>query len=263
MKSKKSHFPIISGNLMNNNENVDALEISRFESQSHEWWNRAGNFKPLHDINPVRVRYIRDRAGLCGKSVLDIGCGGGILSEAMAALGANVTGIDRGQAPLNAARHHLQASGLSVSYLQSTAEAMAASHASSFDIVTCLEMLEHVPEPRSIIHACKILVKPGGDVFFATLNRNPKSFLLAIVGAEYLMRLIPRGTHTYSRFITPAEMTCWLQQAGLIPQHITGMHYNPLFRSCSLGGKPDVNYLVHARRPESIKSAPAVPLDAQ
>jgi len=235
-------------------ENVDAIEISRFESRSYGWWDPRGDFKPLHDINPVRVRYINERAALCGKSVLDIGCGGGILSEAMAALGATVTGIDQGEAPLNAARHHLLESGLQVSYLQTTAEALAETHALSFDVVTCLEMLEHVPNPSSVINACKTLVKPGGDMFFATLNRNPKSFLLAIVGAEYLMRLIPRGTHTYSRFIKPAEMTLWMRQAGLIPQNIMGMHYNPLFRTCSLGGNLDINYLVHAKRPQSSKS---------
>ena len=243
----------ISHNNMKKNENVDSAEISKFESQSHGWWNPQGDFKPLHDINPVRVRYINERAALCGKSILDIGCGGGILSEAMAALGATVTGIDRGEAPLNAARHHLQKSGQNIcrriNYLQTTAEALAGANTFSFDVVTCLEMLEHVPNPRSVISACKTLVKPGGDVFFATLNRNPKSFLLAIVGAEYLMRLIPRGTHTYSRFIKPAEMTDWMHQAGLIPQNITGMHYNPIFRTCSLGGNQDINYLVHAKRP--------------
>ena len=229
-------------------ENVDVIEISRFESQSHQWWNLRGDFKALHDINPVRVRYINERASLCGKSVLDIGCGGGILSEAMAAMGATVTGIDRGEAPLNAARHHLLKSGLHVRYMQMTAEALAETCASCFDVVTCLEMLEHVPDPRSVINACKTLVKPGGDVFFATLNRNLKSFVLAIVGAEYLMRLIPRGTHTYRRFIKPAEMTSWLRQAGLVPRNITGMHYNPIFRTCSLGANLDINYLVHAKR---------------
>jgi 2-polyprenyl-6-hydroxyphenyl methylase/3-demethylubiquinone-9 3-methyltransferase len=232
-------------------ENVDAVEISRFESRSHGWWDPRGDFKPLHDINPVRVRYIHERAALCGKSVLDIGCGGGILSEAMATLGATVTGIDRGEAPLIAARRHLRESALQVNYLQTTVEDLAETSASVFDVVTCLEMLEHVPNPRSVINACKSLVKPGGDVFFATLNRNPKSFLLAIVGAEYLMRLIPRGTHTYSRFIQPAEMTTWMRQAGLIPQNFMGMHYNPVFRTCSLGGNLDVNYLAHARRPEA------------
>jgi 2-polyprenyl-6-hydroxyphenyl methylase/3-demethylubiquinone-9 3-methyltransferase len=233
---------------MKQNENVDTVEIRKFESQSHDWWNRKGDFKPLHDINPIRVQYIDERASLFGKQVLDIGCGGGILSEAMAARGAIVTGLDRGEAPLNAARHHLIKSGLQVSYLQSTAEDFTETHAGRFDIVTCLEMLEHVPDPRSVIHACKTLVKPGGDVFFATLNRNPKSFLLAIVGAEYLMRLIPIGTHTYRRFIKPAEMRRWMQQTGLVPHDITGMHYNPVFRTCSLGGNLHINYLVHARR---------------
>jgi 2-polyprenyl-6-hydroxyphenyl methylase/3-demethylubiquinone-9 3-methyltransferase len=236
---------------MNKPENVDAIEISRFESQSHEWWNRRGDFKALHDINPVRVRYINERAGLCGKSVLDVGCGGGILSEAMALMGASVTGIDRGEAPLNAARQHLLESGLQISYLQTTAEALAETRASCFDVVTCLEMLEHVPDPRSVINACKTLVKPGGDVFVATLNRNPKSFLLAIVGAEYLIRLIPKGTHTYRRFIKPVEMKRWMQLAGIVPQNITGMHYNPISRTSWLGGNLDINYLVHATRPRA------------
>ena len=230
-------------------ENVDAAEISRFESRSHGWWDPRGDFKPLHDINPVRIRYISERTALCGKSVLDIGCGGGILSEAMAALGAAVTGIDRGEAPLNAARNHLRESGLCVNYLQTTAEALAETREGCFDVVTCMEMLEHVPDPRSVITACKTLVKPAGDVFVATLNRNPKSFLLAIVGAEYLLRLIPMGTHAYSRFITPSEMMLWMQQAGLMPQDVTGMHYNPVFRTCTLGGNTDINYLVHAKRP--------------
>ncbi len=235
---------------MKQNENVDSVEIYKFESQSHDWWNRKGDFKPLHDINPVRVRYIDEHAGLCGKSVLDIGCGGGILSEAMAAVGAVVTGIDRGEAPLNAARHHLLESNLQINYLKATAESLTATHASRFDVVTCLEMLEHVPDPRSVVNACKTLVKPGGDVFFATLNRNPKSFLLAIVGAEYLMRLIPTGTHSYSRFIKPAEISLWVRQAGMIIKDISGMHYNPVFRTCSLGGNLHINYLVYANRPK-------------
>ena len=238
---------------MKKNENVDLIEIAKFESQSHGWWNRKGEFKALHDINPARVAYIDDRAGLCGKTVLDVGCGGGILSEAMAAKGATVTGIDKGETPLETARRHLQESGLQVNYRHTTAEDMAATHPGRFDVVTCLEMLEHVPDPRSVITACQALVKPGGDVFFATLNRNVKSFLLAIVGAEYLLRLIPRGTHTYRRFITPSEMTNWMRQAGLVPQDITGLHYNPVFRTCSLGGNRHVNYLVHARRPRQTE----------
>ena len=239
---------------MKKNENVDFIEIRKFESQSHGWWNRKGEFKALHDINPARVRYIDERASLGGKTVLDIGCGGGILSEAMAAKGAFVIGIDKGEMPLATARQHLQVSGLQVNYLQTTAEDMADTHPGCFDVVTCLEMLEHVPDPQSVIDACKTLVKPGGDVFFATLNRNVKSFLLAILGAEYLLQLIPRGTHTYRRFITPSEMTCWMRQAGLLPQDITGLHYNPVFRSCSLGGNRHVNYLVHARRPRQQES---------
>lgn len=242
---------MISFKTMKKTENVDAVEISRFESQSHQWWNLKGDFKALHDINPVRIRYINERAGLCGKSVLDVGCGGGILSEAMAMMGAGVTGIDRGEAPLKAARHHLLESKLQISYLQTTAEAFAETRVSCFDVVTCLEMLEHVPDPCSVIRACKTLVKPGGDVFVATLNRNPISFLLAIVGAEYLMRLIPKGTHTYSRFIKPAEMRLWMQQEGLIVHNIMGMHYNPISRISRLDGNLNINYLVHAKRPQA------------
>lgn len=230
-------------------ENVDSCEISKFESQSGQWWDLNGDFKALHKINPARLRYIDEGAGLRGRSVLDIGCGGGILSEAMAAKGAAVTGIDRGEAPLRAARRHLQKSGLRVTYLQSTAEELARNRPAAFDVVTCMELLEHVPDPRSIIRACKALVKPGGHVFFATLNRGPASFLLAIVAAEYLLHLLPPGTHSYRRFIKPSEMTEWLKEAGLSVHQITGMHYNPLFQSCRLGGRTDVNYLVHAGRP--------------
>ena len=234
--------------LMLNSENVDSSELSRFESQSRDWWNRNGDFRSLHDINPVRVQYINERATLKGKTVLDIGCGGGILSEAMASLGASVTGIDRGKAAVAAARCHLCTTGLQVTYLELTAENMAMSNPAAFDVITCLELLEHVPDPLSVIQACRTLVKPGGDIFFSTLNRTPQAFLLAIVGAEYVLRLIPRGTHTYCRFIKPVEMIRWLQQAKLIHCETTGMHYHPFSQSCSLGGNLHINYLVHARR---------------
>ncbi len=237
-------------------QNVDAAEISRFESLSQDWWNLRGDFKALHDINPARIRYIDDRSAIRGKTVLDIGCGGGILSEAMAALGAAVTGVDQGEAALNAARRHLNTTGLHVTYLHSTAEALAATRSSCFDVVTCLEMLEHVPDPLSVITAAHTLVKPGGDIFFATLNRNFKSFILAIVGAEYILRLMPIGTHTHRRFIRPAEMAQWIHTAGLDLQDMTGLHYNPFLRACRLGGDLDVNYLVHARRLCTIASDP-------
>lgn len=234
---------------MKHNENIDAAEISKFESQSHLWWDKNGDYKPLHDINPARIPYINERASLQDKTVLDIGCGGGILSEAMAALGATVTGIDPGEAQIKAARSHMIETGHKVSYLKMTAEAMAETTPSSFDVITCLEMLEHVPDPLSVIKASRKLVKPGGHVFFATLNRNPKAFLFAIIGAEYLLGLIPRGTHTYRRFIKPSEMAGWIRHSGLVLQDMTGMHYNPVFRTCYLGGNLHVNYLVHATRP--------------
>lgn len=236
-----------------NAQNVDTAEISRFESLSHDWWNPCGDFSALHDINPARVRYIDDRGAIRGKTVLDIGCGGGILSEAMAGLGASVTGVDQGESALNAARQHLNTTELHVTYLHTTAEAMAASCPSSFDVVTCLEMLEHVPDPLSVVTAVQSLVKPGGDIFFATLNRNFKSFVLAIIGAEYILRLMPIGTHTHRRFIRPAEMAQWIHTAGLDLQDMTGLHYNPFLRTCKLGGNLDVNYLVHARRPTEVK----------
>jgi 2-polyprenyl-6-hydroxyphenyl methylase/3-demethylubiquinone-9 3-methyltransferase len=236
-----------------NTQNVDAAEISRFESLSQDWWNLRGDFKALHDINPARVRYIDDRSAIRGKTVLDIGCGGGILSEAMAGMGASVTGIDQSEAALNTARRHLQTTGRNATFLHITAEALAATSSSCFDVVTCLEMLEHVPDPLSVIAAAHTLVKPGGDVFFATLNRNFKSFILAIVGAEYILRLMPIGTHTHGRFIRPPEMAQWIHTAGLDLQDMTGLHYNPFLRTCKLGGNLDVNYLVHARRLTEVK----------
>ncbi len=226
--------------------NVDAGEISKFEALAHRWWDTQSEFKPLHDINPLRLDFIDRHAPLAGTRVLDVGCGGGILSEGMAARGAQVCGIDMGEAPLSVARLHLLESGLEVDYRHITAEEMADAEPASFDTVTCMEMLEHVPDPASVIDACARLVKPGGHVFFSTLNRNPKSFLFAIVGAEYMLGLLPKGTHEYAKFIRPSELDAWIRRADLHTRDITGMSYNPLTRRYRLGKDVDVNYMVHA-----------------
>jgi 2-polyprenyl-6-hydroxyphenyl methylase/3-demethylubiquinone-9 3-methyltransferase len=225
--------------------NIDDAEIAKFEAMASIWWDKKGVQKALHDINVLRVDYIQKRAPLTGKTVLDVGCGGGILSEAMAGMGADVTGIDAGEAPLAAARMHLKKSGLRVDYHRATAEEYARMHPEGFDVVTCLELLEHVPDPSSVVSACKELVKPGGDVFFATLNRNPKSFLFAIIGAEYILGLVRKGTHKYRKFVKPAELERWGQAAGLTLRDLTGLHYNPFSRKYSLGGNTHVNYLMH------------------
>ena len=228
--------------------NIDEAEIAKFEAMAPIWWDRQGDFKALHDINVLRLDYINQRAPLAGKKVLDAGCGGGILSEAMAELGALVTGIDMGEAALGVARLHLRKSSLQVDYQQATAEQFAESRPGQFDVVTCLELLEHVPDPASVIAACKTLVRPGGDVFFATLNRNLKSFLFAIIGAEYLLGLVRRGTHRYRKFIKPAELKGWALSAGLSFKDLTGLHYNPILKRYSLGGNTHVNYLAHFSR---------------
>ncbi len=226
-------------------ENLDAAEIAKFDALASRWWDPSGEFAPLHDINPLRVDYIRQRADIAGKRVLDVGCGGGILAEALAKAGAEVTGIDMAEAALTVAGLHRQESGVSVTYERSTAEQYAEQHAGTFDVVTCLEMLEHVPQPASVIEACRQLVKPGGDVFFSTINRNPKAFLFAIVGAEYLLRMLPAGTHEYEKFIRPSELEEWSRHAGLELKDSTGLHYNPLTRDYWLGDNIDVNYLMH------------------
>jgi 2-polyprenyl-6-hydroxyphenyl methylase/3-demethylubiquinone-9 3-methyltransferase len=229
--------------MSHHSHNVDPAEVAKFEELASRWWDPHSEFKPLHDINPLRVDYIERRAALAGKQVLDVGCGGGILSEAMARHGARVTGIDMGEAPLSVARLHQYESGVEVDYQRITAEQLAATQPGSFDVVTCLEMLEHVPDPASVIHACAQLVKPGGQVFFSTLNRNPKSYLFAILGAEYLLRLLPKGTHDYRKFIRPSELDEWARQAGLELDDLTGMSYNPLSGEYRLGDDVDVNYL--------------------
>ena len=231
--------------------NTDAAEIAKFEALASRWWDPQSEFKPLHEINPLRLDYIDQRCGgLKGKTVIDVGCGGGILAESMVTKGATVTGIDMGEAPLKVAKLHGLECGVNVEYLQITAEAMADQHPARFDVVTCMEMLEHVPDPSSVIAACAQLVKPGGMVFFSTINRNPKSYLFAIVGAEYLLRLLPKGTHDYAKFIRPSEMEGWARHAGLKMHDLTGMTYNPLTQQYKLGRDLDVNYMAHCIRSE-------------
>lgn len=231
------------------NANADPAELRKFSDLAHRWWDPASEFKPLHEINPLRLGWIDKRANLAGKEVLDVGCGGGILSESMAGLGATVTGIDLSEKALGVARLHLFESGRKVDYRHAGAEAFAEEHAGHFDVVTCLEMLEHVPDPSSTVAACARLAKPGGHVFFSTLNRNLKSYVLAVVGAEYLLKLLPKGTHEYARFIKPSELARYCRTAELEIVELTGMSYNPLTRVYYLGDDTDVNYLIHARRP--------------
>jgi 2-polyprenyl-6-hydroxyphenyl methylase/3-demethylubiquinone-9 3-methyltransferase len=228
--------------------NIDSAEVAKFDAVASRWWDPTGEFRPLHEINPLRVDYIRQRAELRGRRVLDIGCGGGILAEALAAAGARVTGIDVADGPLTVARLHRTESGAEVEYEKATAEDYADRHAGEFDIVTCLEMLEHVPSPSSVIAAVSRLVKPEGDVFLSTINRNPKAFLFAIVGAEYVLRMLPTGTHEYEKFIRPSELEEWARGCALELQDSTGLHYNPLTGDYSLGANIDVNYLMHFRQ---------------
>jgi 2-polyprenyl-6-hydroxyphenyl methylase/3-demethylubiquinone-9 3-methyltransferase len=228
--------------------NADQLELDKFSALAHKWWDPNSEFKPLHEINPLRLDYIDQRAQLNGKTVLDVGCGGGILSESMAARGASVTGIDLAEKSLKVARLHLLESGAQVDYQNITVETLAAQRPASFDVVTCMEMLEHVPDPASIVRACAALVKPGGWVFFSTLNRNPKSYLFAILGAEYLLNLLPRGTHDYAKFIKPSELSRHARAAGLEINDIIGMTYNPITKVYKLEHDTDVNYLIACRR---------------
>ncbi len=232
-------------------QNVDAAEVAKFDALAARWWDPDGEFRPLHEINPLRLDWIRRYADLDGRKVLDIGCGGGILAEAMAAAGATVTGLDIAEKPLAVARLHQIESGLDVDYQQGTAEELASKEAGRYDVVTCLEMLEHVPEPSQVIASACQLVRPGGDVFFSTINRTPKSFMFAIVGAEYVLKMLPAGTHEYQKFIRPSELESWARDAGLQHRSSIGMHYNPLTREYTLGPGLNVNYLMHFHRPET------------
>ncbi|GKW12216.1 MULTISPECIES: bifunctional 2-polyprenyl-6-hydroxyphenol methylase/3-demethylubiquinol 3-O-methyltransferase UbiG [Pectobacterium] len=235
-------------NVENQTPNVDHQEIAKFEAIASRWWDLDGEFKPLHRINPLRLGYISRRAeGLFGKKVLDVGCGGGILAESMAREGADVTGLDMGAEPLDVARLHALESGITVDYVQETVEAHAHAHPGLYDVVTCMEMLEHVPDPQSVVQACAKLVKPGGHVFFSTINRNAKAWMMAVIGAEYVLKMVPRGTHDIKKFIRPAELMHWVDSTPLREKHITGLHYNPLTDHFKLGPNVDVNYMLHTR----------------
>lgn len=228
--------------------NVDAQEIAKFEALAFRWWDTESEFKPLHDINPLRLNFIDKHAPLTGKRVLDIGCGGGILSESMAKRGAIVKGIDLGTAPLAVAKIHAKEENIDIDYQAIAAEDIALQEPNSYDIVTCMEMLEHVPDPAAIVQACATLVKPGGHVFFSTINRNPKAFLFAIVGAEYVLNLLPKGTHHYEKLIRPSELDHWVRQASLQTNEIIGMNYNPLKKTYKLSSDTSVNYIVHSQK---------------
>jgi 2-polyprenyl-6-hydroxyphenyl methylase/3-demethylubiquinone-9 3-methyltransferase len=230
--------------------NVDPNEVAKFEQLASRWWDRNSEFKPLHDINPLRANWIDKLAPVAEQKVLDVGCGGGILCEAMAQRGADVTGIDMGEAPLAVGKLHKFESGVEVDYQKSTAEDFAQSHPEQFDIVTCLEMLEHVPDPGSVVRACAAMTKPGGTLFFSTINRNPKAYLLAIIGVEYVLRMLPKGTHEYGKFIRPAELGQWIREAGLKLDQMTGLTYNPITKTYRLTETDvDVNYMICARKP--------------
>ena len=235
-------------NVENQTPNVDHQEIAKFEAIASRWWDLEGEFKPLHRINPLRLGYISQHAeGLFGKKVLDVGCGGGILAESMAREGAEVTGLDMGAEPLQVARLHALESGVAVDYVQETVEAHAHAHPGLYDVVTCMEMLEHVPDPQSVVQACARWVKPGGHVFFSTINRNAKAWMMAVIGAEYVLKMVPRGTHDIKKFIRPAELMHWVDSTPLREKHITGLHYNPLTDHFKLGPNVDVNYMLHTR----------------
>ncbi|MFK5970597.1 MAG: bifunctional 2-polyprenyl-6-hydroxyphenol methylase/3-demethylubiquinol 3-O-methyltransferase UbiG [Candidatus Marithrix sp.] len=229
------------------NANVDQQELDKFSALASRWWDPDSEFKPLHDINPLRLGYIEQYVeSLANKKILDVGCGGGILAESMAQAGAEVIGIDMSETPLSVAKLHLHEVGLKVDYRQITIEQLAIESPNSFDVITCMEMLEHVPDPASVVTACYKLLKPGGQAFFSTINRNPKSYLFAIIGAEYILRLLPRGTHDHAKFIRPAELVNWIVDAGGEVNDITGMTYNPISKQYSLGNDVSVNYLIHS-----------------
>jgi 2-polyprenyl-6-hydroxyphenyl methylase/3-demethylubiquinone-9 3-methyltransferase len=230
--------------------NVDPQEIAKFEALASRWWDRSGEFRPLHEINPLRANYIDQHSPVAGLRLVDVGCGGGILAEAMAQRGATVTGIDMGEAPLSVAKLHQVESGVDVTYLQTTAEQLAENEAGAFDVVCCLEMLEHVPDPGSVISACAAMAKNGGSLYFSTINRNPKAFVFAIVGAEHILKLLPAGTHDYDKFIKPSEMAAWIRDAGLVVEGMTGLTYNPLTKHYRLNERDvSVNYMVRAVKP--------------
>ena len=231
------------------NTNVDPAELEKFSELAHRWWDPQSEFRPLHEINPLRLDHIDRIAALKGKTVLDVGCGGGILAEAMAVRGARVTGIDLADKPLKVAQLHLLESGQQVDYRCIAVEDLAAEAPASFDVVTCMEMLEHVPDPAAVVHACAALLKPGGHAFFATLNRNPKSYLFAIIGAEYVLNMLPRGTHDYERFIKPSELSSSCRRAGLDITNLIGMTYNPFTKVYALGADTDVNYILSTSKP--------------
>ena len=234
----------------NGNLNVDPGEVAKFEKLASRWWDRNSEFKPLHDINPLRANWIDKLAPVAEQKVLDVGCGGGILCEALAQRGAVVTGIDMGEAPLAVGNLHKLESGVEVDYQKSTAEGFAQKHGETFDTVTCLEMLEHVPDPGSVVAACAALTKPGGSLFFSTINRNPKSYLFAVIGVEYVLRMLPKGTHEYGKFIRPAELGQWIREAGLEIDEMTGLTYNPLTKTYRLNDSDvSVNYMICARKP--------------
>ena len=234
---------------MHEHSNVDAAEIARFQSAASRWWDPEGDMRPLHELNPVRLAYVERSGTLRGRTVLDVGCGGGLLSEAMAVAGATVTGLDQASELLDVARLHALESGVPVDYRLETAEAHAVTHAGRYDVVTCMEMLEHVPDPASVIAALAVLVRPGGHVFVSTINRNPRAWLQAVVAAEYVLRLLPRGTHAYDKFIRPSELAAWARGCGLEMVDIAGLEYDPFARSARLSSDARVNYLAHLRRP--------------
>jgi len=231
------------------NPNIDPAELGKFEASASRWWDAGGEFKPLHIINPLRLDYIDERAPLSGRRVLDAGCGGGLLSEAMAKRGAAVTGIDPGRTAIEVAQLHARESQLDITYLCTDTGQLADEQPGQYDSVTCMELLEHVPDPAALVRACAQLAKPGGDVFFSTINRTPKAWLLAVVGAEYVLRLLPRGTHRYEKLIRPGELGRWCERAGITVRDITGLHYNPCSETFALGPGVDVNYIAYATAP--------------